>query len=379
MATPKSKGVRAKIAVHTSYKELADGQIAIYAYASRGGPRLCHARGKTREAAKSALETVLGAPETLRRYSELCADAGASRTPRQRLLRYSIAEYFQSAEFENIDPSTRREYRRYLEDFRGEYAEFGIKVFEDPRSREDIYDFRELWRGKDRAADYAMQSLSAFFKWARARGWTSADPTAGIPRLYRSNRADKIWQQADLSRFERFASREVADVVWLGAYTGLRQVDLLNLTHNAIGDKVITVTASKRGKMETKPVLDDLRHRLSLIPKKSPTVLLNTHGKPWTSDGFRSSFDAARERAGITGLMFRDLRGTACTRFFRAGITNPHTLARFFGWSLASVEKLISVYVSPDALNQDIADWADDNSSLDMQGRMKQKRPLTNR
>ena len=44
--------------------------------------------------------------------------------------------------------------------------------------------------------------------------------------------------------------------------------------------------------------------------KKSPIILLNSDGQPWTQDGFRASFIKARDKAGIVGVTFNDLRGT---------------------------------------------------------------------
>jgi hypothetical protein len=43
--------------------------------------------------------------------------------------------------------------------------------------------------------------------------------------------------------------------------------------------------------------------------KRSPSILVNTEGKPWTGDGFRSSWRKACTTAGIVGVTFHDLRG----------------------------------------------------------------------
>jgi hypothetical protein len=43
-------------------------------------------------------------------------------------------------------------------------------------------------------------------------------------------------------------------------------------------------------------------------------MLTSSDGKPWTSDGFRASWRKACAAAGVVGVTFHDLRGTAVTR-----------------------------------------------------------------
>ena len=43
-------------------------------------------------------------------------------------------------------------------------------------------------------------------------------------------------------------------------------------------------------------------------------ILTNTYGRPWTSDGFRTSWSKACAKANIHGLTFHDLRGSAVVR-----------------------------------------------------------------
>jgi hypothetical protein len=63
--------------------------------------------------------------------------------------------------------------------------------------------------------------------------------------------------------------------------------------------------------------------------------LTNSRGKPWTSYGFQTSWHNTARAAGIQGVAFNDLRGTAVTRLADAGCTVPeivtiteHTLKR---------------------------------------------------
>jgi integrase len=89
-----------------------------------------------------------------------------------------------------------------------------------------------------------------------------------------------------------------------------------------------------------------------LDPLKKPAgqVLLNSHGKPWTEHGFRSSWSKACESAGIIGVTFHDLRGTAVTRLALAGCTEAE-IATITGHSLRDVRSILDAHY----LNRDPA------------------------
>ena len=65
--------------------------------------------------------------------------------------------------------------------------------------------------------------------------------------------------------------------------------------------------------------------------------------RPWTSDGFRTSWSKACDRAGISGLTFHDLRGTAVVRLAIAGATVPE-IATFTDHSLRDVEAILEPF-----------------------------------
>lgn len=65
--------------------------------------------------------------------------------------------------------------------------------------------------------------------------------------------------------------------------------------------------------------------------------------KPWTSDGFRTSWSKACAKAGITGRTFHDLRGSAVVRLALADATVPQ-IATFTGHSLGDVEAILDAY-----------------------------------
>ena len=89
---------------------------------------------------------------------------------------------------------------------------------------------------------------------------------------------------------------------------------------------------------------------LARIPKRATTILTSSKRRPWTADGFGSSFNKAKIDAGISerDLHFNDLRGTAATKFYIAGFT-MREIAETLAWEEESVEKIIRRYVGRSA------------------------------
>ena len=67
------------------------------------------------------------------------------------------------------------------------------------------------------------------------------------------------------------------------------------------------------------PVGAPLKRMLDAMPRRGRLVLLTLKGKEWTPDGFRASWNKACKKAGVQGVTFNDLRGTAVTRLAIAG------------------------------------------------------------
>jgi integrase len=91
------------------------------------------------------------------------------------------------------------------------------------------------------------------------------------------------------------------------------------------------------------PAGTPLKTLLDSTVRRGPLILTNTRGQPWTSDGFRTSWRKACDRAGINDLTFHDLRGTAVLRLAIAGATVPQ-IAAVTGHSLKDVEAILDAH-----------------------------------
>ena len=307
-----------------------------YYYAWRGGPPL---RGEP------------GSPEFMASYNEAIEQ---HHTPDKRRFRSVVADYKGSAEYRKLAESTRQQWGKWLDRI-GEYSgELSIAQFDRPEKiRPVIRRWRNQWADTPRTADYALQVLSRVVAHAvDPLGKIAGNPCEGIKHLYNNDRSEIIWTDSDITHIKQTCSTEIAHAVDLAGHTGLRLGDLLRLSWSHIGDDAIELTTSKSSHRREAiiPLYGALRDVLARIPKRATTILTNSRARPWTADGFGSSFNKAKNDASMSerDLHFNDLRGTAATKFYIAGFT-MREIAETLAWEEASVEKIIRRYVGRSA------------------------------
>jgi integrase len=126
----------------------------------------------------------------------------------------------------------------------------------------------------------------------------------------------------------------------LALWTGQRQGDLLRLPWSAYDGTHIRLRQSKTGTPVSFKVGAPLKAALDATSKRSTIILTNSEGKPWTSDGFRASWGKACKAAGVRGVTFHDLRGTAGTRLALVDCTEAQ-IAAITGHSLRDVRSIL--------------------------------------
>ena len=316
------------------FKVRAKGHV--YYYAWRGpplGPRLV---GEP------------GSPEFHASYVEAHANLRAPDNDRFRSL---VVAYRASADFTKLAPATMKSWNPWLDRIGKHFGELRIAQFErTTKIRPIIIGWRNQWADKPRTADYAVQVLSRVLAHAVDLGKIAGNPCEGIKHLYHDNsRSEIIWADFQIDAIKRVCSPEIGYAVDLAAHTGLRLGDLLRLSWSNIEDHAIVITTGKsRHQREAViPLYDALREVLARIPKRSTVILTNRRGIPWTRDGFGSSFNKAKIAVGFSDqdLHFHDLRGTAATKFYLAGLSD-RAIAEIMGWSEIQVSRIIQRYVS---------------------------------
>lgn len=312
----------------------------LYYYAWRGGPAI-----RCTEAP--------GTPAFMAAYNEAIAEHHAPDASRFRAV---IVAYRASGDYRKLAASTRRNWSAWLDRIDDHFGALRTAQFDRPEKiRKVIRVWRSTYAETPRTADYGMQVLSRVLAFAvDPLGRIAANPCEGIRQLYSASRAEIIWTDADIAQLKAACSVEIAHAVDLAASTGLRLGDLTRLAWSHVGpDAIVLPTGKSGGRREAVvPLHAELREVLARIPRHSTIVLTNSRRRPW--QGLNSSFATAKEKAGLgdRDLHFHDLRGTAATKFYLAGL-HERVIAEIMGWEEDYVARIIRRYVGRQAATRD--------------------------
>lgn len=311
--------------VHKVTRQLADGSTAVYHYAWRGGPKI---------------DGAPDSPDFLATYQSLTA-ARDRPTHHVGTLQQVFNDYQASPAYLTKADATRTGYARRIPAIETAFGDMPVKLLADPRIRGEILDWRDKIAARSpREADYHTSILALMLAWAFNRRRIPCNPIERPGRLYAPDRTDAVWTDADVAAFIASAPPQVRLPFLLALWTGQRQADVLALVWGRYDGQTIRLPQSKGKRRVTIPVAADLRSALDAEKRRGLMVCLNSRGAPWTADGFKTSFGKAVAKAGIQGLTFHDLRGTAVTRLALAGCTVPE-IATITGHSLKSVEAML--------------------------------------
>ncbi len=323
---------------------LRSGATVTYYYAWKGGPRLSGA---------------FGSAEFHASYADAVRTRRAEATHQLRSL---LDLYQDAADFTDLAKRTQADYRKHLRAIDREFGDFPLAALDDRRTRGEFMAWRDrLATRSRRQADYAFAVLARVLSWSLDRGLITTNPCRAGGRVYRAARSDRIWTTVDEAAFYARAPDHLHLALSLALWTGQRQGDLIALTWaqydgthlRLVQGKSVSKVRRSAGKRVVIRVGAPLKARLDARRAgRAPgeTILLTERGAAWTEGGFRASWRKACALAGVTGVTFHDLRGTAVTRLALAGATPPE-IATVTGHSLRDVNEILDAHY----LNRDPA------------------------
>lgn len=262
-----------------------------------------------------------------------------------------IRSYLESGDFKKLAERTQRDRRKTLDRARTDLGHMELRALEARGARKDLLDWRAGFANTPRTADALLTDLSTALSWGVNEGRIHTNPVKEFTRLYRVDRAAIIWTPDDLEKLLPKCAKELRWAVLLAIHTGARLGDLRELKWKAVGEKAMTWQTGKSNRKRTVivPITPDLKAVLEDIERRGDVILTSARKKPWTEPGLETALRKAKIEAGISGLRWHDMRGTAATNLIAAGMPLDD-VATVLGWSSGKVQEIARRYVSSEAM-----------------------------
>jgi integrase len=245
-------------------------------------------------------------------------------------LGWAIEKFLASPLYNERAETTKRNYRRVLDQLRQSY---GAGLLRDllprhiRRIRNDI-----VAAGSTTGADIAMGLISALWEFATEQLGLEldADPTHGVKRVHKVAHEHEPWPPELIDRFLREARPSLRWAVKLALYTGQRRSDLVKMKWSDFDGDRIEVRQQKTGELLEIPCHKDLRAELESMPRTAETILVGERGAPLNGSSLSVMVRKTLREMGVDGYAIHGLRKNAAVALANAGCT-PHEIAAITG------------------------------------------------
>lgn len=280
-------------------KRLADGSVRVYVYDRR-----------TREQLD---------PETLEPINPLTPEGGPPGS-----IGALCALYRQSPEFKQLAPATQFIYQRAM-DLLAPHRDKPVAGLK----RRHILEARDANAHRPGIANQLLTVFSRLLSFAvdREFGGVEVNVALRVPRL--KNGEWKRWTDDAIQKALRGMPEQLRRPLILGLYTGQRLGDCLSMRWSAYDGQGLYVVQQKTGEPLFVPCHKVLKAELDAWkkePRVALTILANSRGQPWTMNGFKCQWAAAKRKLGIP-FAFHGLRKTAAAKLAEAGCSDREIMA----------------------------------------------------
>jgi integrase len=270
--------------------------------------------------------------------------------PMPGTMRWLCEQYYATAAFQSLAPSTRKVRHGVLEEICQRAGNFRYAIMETSH----VAKLRDEKAAFPHAANNRVKTLRQLFAWATSPeyGYAKKNPARDVARL-RGNNPDGIraWSEADAAHYEaRHPIGTKARLAFdLLLYTGVRRSDVVRLgpqmerwstetlpDGNTVEVQKLVFTETKGGSRIVKthelPILSPLRQSIDATLTGHLVYLVTAFGQPHSAKAFGNWFKKRCREAGLEGVSAHGLRKLGAQRCAEAG-ASEHQLMALFGWT----------------------------------------------
>ena len=306
------------------------------------------ALGTDRGAAYDRADALNDAWDAIRRGNPVVVEAPAAHGTLERF----VQDLRRSAEYRDKSKATQDELEYALKTILATFGPTKLKAIQP--SHVEIFYGALRAHGSVHRAHRHMKWLRYLLNRAIRLGQLDRNPAMAV-RVTRPPPRDTVWKPNQVEQAIAAAHREGQHAIGLAlavAYdTGLRPVDIRNLTHAQIEPDRLALIQAKTGKVthlpllrETRQAIDDYVAAMALAPLPNAVLLRTRRGRPYTKDYLAKGIRRVLRAAGVPdAVRLSDLRRTASKERAEAGATEAE-IAAAGGWSIERGSQILDVY-----------------------------------
>ena len=257
---------------------------------------------------------------------------------------YALCQaYRASPKFAGLSAATQNLWARELEFACRPNCLGSIRISEIKPS--DVQKYLDGWSDKPGKQAAAITALRALEKWAVVRDFLPKAITLGVETGHPTG-SHIPWTDAHVLTAEQHARSDISRAITLGANTGQRISDLVRMcptdieTFKGVGG--INVVQLKTGRQIWIPLTDALAAAMETWPRSPGPFLRKLDGRIWIPHYLTCVWDLEKKRnpelSGHQDLVLHGLRGHACVRLSRQGLTD-HQIGDLIGMSSYMVSR----------------------------------------
>ena len=290
-----------------------------------------------RQGRKVRLPGPIGSPEFLSAYKQATSNNPPTKTPKQvgHVIPGSIkalcVEYYKSAMFYELAPSTQKVRRGILERF-CQNRDDGDKPYRLLLPRHIRVRCDEM-RDRPEAANGMIKALRQLFRFAVRYDLHDLNPAANIEYLAGNPEGFHSWTLEEIEKYEHThpVGSTARLALALALYTGQRRADLVQFGKQHVRDGWLIFTQHKNRnrkpvRMEI-PIIPELQRIIDESTTGNLTYLLTAFNRPFTSNGFGNRFRKWCDSADLKQCSVHGLRKAAAARLAELGCTEQEIMA----------------------------------------------------
>jgi integrase len=246
------------------------------------------------------------------------ANVGSSKT-RPGSFDALAVSYFRSPAFQGLRDSTKRTYRRIIENFRKLH---GKRMMRDLR-REHVKAIIGDMADRPQAANRLLSLLKIMLDHALDNGWITSNPAQGVKGFKKKTKGFHTWTEEEIAAYEarhELGSKALLALILL-LHTAQRRSDVVAMGWHSIKGNYIAVKQIKTDAELDLFMLPTLTDAIRPLPRDLPTFLTTNYGKPFTPAGFGNWFRDRCDEAGLSHCSAHGLRKAAARRMAEGGMS----------------------------------------------------------